>query len=51
MECRYEVIRLLSEYQVLVLTDLPQESPVPGAVGSAEGPGWWKELEKVFYTD
>ncbi|EAL90618.1 rhamnose mutarotase [Aspergillus fumigatus] len=28
-----------------------QESPIPGAVGSAEGPGWWKVLDEVFYTD
>ncbi|KGO68238.1 Dimeric alpha-beta barrel [Penicillium italicum] len=33
------------------MTDGMQESPVPGAVGSAEGPGWWKPLEEVFYTE
>ncbi|GCB22729.1 L-rhamnose mutarotase [Aspergillus awamori] len=33
------------------LTDGMQESPVPGAVGSAEGPGWWKVLDEVFYTE
>ncbi|KAL2813708.1 hypothetical protein BJX63DRAFT_212906 [Aspergillus granulosus] len=33
------------------MTDGMQESPIPGAVGSAEGPGWWKVLEEVFYTD
>ncbi|KAI3069114.1 hypothetical protein CBS147353_7174 [Aspergillus niger] len=33
------------------LTDGMQESPIPGAVGSAEGPGWWKVLDEVFYTE
>ncbi|EPS25439.1 hypothetical protein PDE_00372 [Penicillium oxalicum 114-2] len=33
------------------MTDSMQESLIPGAVGSAEGPGWWKPLEEVFYTD
>ncbi|KAL4978427.1 hypothetical protein BDW66DRAFT_130352 [Aspergillus desertorum] len=33
------------------MTDGMQESPIPGAVGSAEGPGWWKVLEEVFYTE
>ncbi|KKK12692.1 nitrate transporter CrnA [Aspergillus ochraceoroseus] len=33
------------------MTDGMQESPVSGAVGSAEGPGWWKALDEVFYTD
>lgn len=33
------------------MTDGMQESPTPGAVGSAEGPSWWKPLEEVFYTD
>lgn len=28
-----------------------QESPIPGAIGSAEGPGWWKTLDEVFYTE
>jgi len=32
------------------VTDAMQESPVEGAVGSAEGPGWWEPLEEVFYT-
>ncbi|KAE8394910.1 hypothetical protein ETB97_009308 [Aspergillus alliaceus] len=33
------------------MTDGMQESPTPGAIGSAEGPSWWKPLEEVFYTD
>ncbi|PLB43573.1 rhamnose mutarotase [Aspergillus steynii IBT 23096] len=33
------------------LTDGMQESPIPGAVGSAEGPGWWKVLDEVFYKE
>ncbi|RAH64066.1 L-rhamnose mutarotase, partial [Aspergillus aculeatinus CBS 121060] len=33
------------------MTDGMQESPIPGAVGSAEGPGWWKVLDEVFYTE
>ncbi|RJE22418.1 DUF718 domain protein [Aspergillus sclerotialis] len=33
------------------LTDSMQESPIPRAVGSAEGPGWWKVLEEVFHKD
>jgi len=28
-----------------------QESPIPGAVSSAEGPGWWKVLDEVFYNE
>lgn len=32
------------------MTDSMQQSLIPGAVGSAEGPGWWKPLEEVFYT-
>ncbi|GAQ41794.1 DUF718 domain protein [Aspergillus niger] len=28
-----------------------QESLIPGAIGSAEGPGWWKVLDEVFYTE
>jgi L-rhamnose mutarotase len=32
------------------MTDSMQESAVPGAIGSAEGPGWWTEMEEVFYT-
>lgn len=31
------------------MTDSMQESLVDGAVGSAEGPGWWKGMEEVFY--
>ncbi|KAI5795293.1 rhamnose mutarotase [Geopyxis carbonaria] len=27
------------------------ESPIEGAVGSKKGPGWWKLLDEVFYTD
>ncbi|KAJ6109357.1 hypothetical protein N7486_001591 [Penicillium sp. IBT 16267x] len=33
------------------MTDGMQESPIPGAVGSADGPGWWKVLDEVFYTE
>ena len=33
------------------MTDGMQESDVSGAVGSAEGPGWWMGVEEVFYTD
>ncbi|KAL1988873.1 hypothetical protein VTN96DRAFT_6862 [Rasamsonia emersonii] len=33
------------------MTDAMQESFVPGAISSKEGPGWWKELEEVFYTE
>jgi len=33
------------------LTDGMQESLIPGAVGSATGPGWWKPLEEVFRLD
>ncbi|KAJ6120701.1 hypothetical protein N7523_004981 [Penicillium sp. IBT 18751x] len=33
------------------MTDGMQESPIPGAVGSAEGPGWWKPLDEVFYCE
>lgn len=28
-----------------------QESPISGAVSSAEGPGWWKVLDEVFYNE
>lgn len=28
-----------------------QESPIEGAVSSKEGPGWWKVLDEVFYTE
>lgn len=31
------------------MTDKMQESPVPGATGSKDGPGWWKMAEEVFY--
>lgn len=30
------------------MTDGMQESPVEGAKGSAEGPGWWGPMEEVF---
>lgn len=33
------------------MTDGMQESDVSGALGSAEGPGWWTAVEEVFYTD
>lgn len=33
------------------MTDGMQESPVPGAVGSKEGPGWWGQTEEVFYVE
>ena len=35
----------------LTKNDWSQESPIPGAVGSADGPGWWKVLDEVFYTE
>lgn len=28
-----------------------QESPIPGAKSSADGPGWWKVLDEVFHTE
>jgi hypothetical protein len=28
-----------------------QESPVEGAVGSKDGPGWWGGMEEVFYVE
>lgn len=31
--------------------DSAQESPISGALSSAEGPGWWKVLEEVFHMD
>ena len=31
------------------MTDGMQESFVSGALGSAEGPGWWVGCEEVFY--
>lgn len=30
------------------MTDGMQESFIPGAVGSATGPGWWTPAEEVF---
>ena len=33
------------------MTDGMQESLVPGAIGSARGPGWWLEGEEVFYAE
>jgi L-rhamnose mutarotase len=33
------------------MTDGMQESPVPGAQGSAKGPGWWGQTEEVFYVE
>ncbi|CAG8096132.1 unnamed protein product [Penicillium salamii] len=33
------------------MTDGMQDSPIPGAVSSADGPGWWKVLDEVFYTE
>lgn len=33
------------------MTDGMQESPVAGAVGSKEGPGWWGGMEEVFYVE
>lgn len=33
------------------MTDGMQESPVEGAVGSAEGPGWWGQSEEVFWVE
>jgi hypothetical protein len=33
---------------LLQLTDGMQESFIPGAEGSASGPGWWSAAEEVF---
>lgn len=33
------------------MTDGMQESLVPGAAGSAEGPGWWMNGVEVFHTE
>lgn len=33
------------------LIDSVQESPIPGAVNSSEGPGWWKVLNEVFHVE
>jgi len=33
------------------MTDGMQESPVEGAVGSKDGPGWWGSTEEVFYVE
>jgi len=33
------------------MTDSMQDSLVPGAIGSAEGPGWWMNGVEVFHTD
>ena len=33
------------------MTDSMQESLVPGAIGSASGPGWWMNGEEVFYAE
>ncbi|KAH7555209.1 hypothetical protein BM1_06832 [Bipolaris maydis] len=33
------------------MTDGMQESPVEGAQGSAKGPGWWGQMEEVFYVE
>lgn len=33
------------------MTDRMQESPVEGAQGSAKGPGWWGQMEEVFYVE
>ncbi|KAH6633743.1 L-rhamnose 1-epimeras-like protein [Boeremia exigua] len=33
------------------MTDGMQESPVEGAVGSKDGPGWWGQSEEVFYVE
>jgi len=32
------------------ITDPMQESVIPGATGSADGP-WWLEVEELFHTD
>ncbi|RAK71656.1 L-rhamnose mutarotase [Aspergillus fijiensis CBS 313.89] len=39
------------EIPSLFSLSLTEGSPIPGAVGSAEGPGWWKVLDEVFYTE
>ncbi|CBY00566.1 hypothetical protein IAQ61_011487 [Plenodomus lingam] len=33
------------------MTDGMQESPVEGAMGSKDGPGWWGQTEEVFYLE
>lgn len=33
------------------MTDGMQESPVDGAKGSGQGPGWWGQTEEVFYVE
>ncbi|KAF2259682.1 rhamnose mutarotase [Lojkania enalia] len=33
------------------MTDGMQESPVENAVGSRDGPGWWGQMEEVFYME
>ena len=33
---------------LIQLTDGMQESFIPGAEGSASGPGWWSATEEVF---
>lgn len=33
------------------MTDGMQESPVEGAVGSKDGPGWWGQTEEVFHVE
>ena len=33
------------------MTDGMQESPVEGAIGSKDGPGWWGQTEEVFYLE
>jgi L-rhamnose mutarotase len=33
------------------MTDGMQESPVEGAIGSKDGPGWWGQTEEVFYVE
>ncbi|RAO68103.1 uncharacterized protein BHQ10_004115 [Talaromyces amestolkiae] len=33
------------------MTDSMQKSLVDGAINSADGPGWWKDIEEVFHAD
>jgi L-rhamnose mutarotase len=33
------------------MTDGMQQSPVDGAVGSKDGPGWWGVMEEVFHVE
>lgn len=32
-------------------SNVDKESLISGATGSADGPGWWKDLDEVFHVD